>query len=333
MAGKNKRATFAENVQSSTGGEVKRILPSHIRADHANNTSRWACYDPPDELRSYFGDNKICFTLEQIERRLASLLMSGQIDDVDVTISGTGQPDLVTGFLRHCGFLLAEVRGQLDQIPRAKGLHFAGIRANVIPSPKTQSDYAALARRNLDENRERQEMSPVDFAFYLKRRLDSYDDNGVTPTRKQVAEEVGISVRTIELKMQLLSYKPTTLLAVHRGEISEAQAHRQAREKGEGTAKGSLPGIARKAIRRRKPEARPSEPLTPEQIDALIDVIIGDKAAAEVDDDLVCRYIAYADAPAEPKRSTVDSEGNKVSAQGKKAPTPQGRRAAEPDAS
>lgn len=297
---RSKRPKFAADVLSATGGEVKRFLPSHVRADHAHNTSRWAPYDTPAELVEHLGP-KCCFTLEQIEKRLASLLSEGQLEDVTVSISGDGYPDLVFGFLRHAAFLLAEVRGSLDTIPGAKGMKFAGIRAKVVQAPKTQADHAEIARKNLAENRERQEMSPVDLAFYAKRRLAAFDDEGNTPSREDVAKELGMSKRTLDNYIQLTSARPEQLMAVHTGMVSMSGLLSQMRDKGQGTARGRNPGVQRKAMRRRKPEQRPTNMLSPPQIDALIDVINGDKPLAEVDDADVVQYVRYFDAPPEPK--------------------------------
>lgn len=300
-AKKSNRAAFAEDVQASTGGELRRIRPSDIRADHQRNTSRWAAYDPPEELRNYFGDAKICFTEGQIEGRLASLLAEGQIDPVDVSISNTGHPDLVKGFLRHCAFLLAEVRGVLDAIPGAKGTTVTGIRAQVVAAPKTQADHAAIARRNLAENRERQEMTPVDLARYIKGRLNSYDDDGVPVSMQQVCAELGLKKRSVERYLQLFTLRPDTLLAVHEGRLAMTAALKDASKHGEGTARGSNGGIGRKTMRRRDRNERPSHRLAPEQLDQLMDVVNGDILAADVTDDAVQAWVRYYDAPAPPR--------------------------------
>lgn len=298
---RSKRPQFADEVLTATGGEIKRFLPSHIRVDHAAN-QRWAPYDTPEEIREWIGP-RCCFTLAQIEKRLASLLSEGQLEDITVTISNTGYPDLAIGFLRHAAFLLAEARGLLDDIPGAKGIRFSGVRAKVIPAPKTQSEHRALARKNRAENMERQDLSPVDLGFNLKRALNEMDDEGRKPSSEEVAAEFGISKRTLDRYLQLTTLAPEVLLAVHEGRKHMSAALSEASQRGAGSSRGPNSGIQRKAMRRRARDARPETPLNPMQVDALIDLINGDVLPTDVDD-TVRAWIAYVNPPPPPKQST-----------------------------
>jgi hypothetical protein len=248
-AAKSKRHTFASDIQVSTGGEIQRFRPSHIRADHGRNASRgWTPYDAPAEIAQWVSP-KICFTLAEIEERLKSLLAEGQIDEVEVAIAGDKRADLQVGFLRHAAFLLAEARGLLDQIPRAKGREFAGIRAKVVAGPKNQSEYDAVSDRNYAENNERLTPSAVSFAFFLKRKLDAMGDDGQPLyTRPTLAAKYKLKERVLSRYLQLTTARPETLLAVHEGRMTMSAALGQMRDKGEGTARGKRTAVPHSAI-------------------------------------------------------------------------------------
>lgn len=308
---KPKRPTFADDVEASTTGEIKMIKPSHIRADHRNNESRgWAPYEAPEEIKHLLVDGRCCFTLEEIEQRFASIMLEGQICEVEVSMGGDKRPTLTVGYLRHAAFLLAEVRGVLDQIPGMKGRSKPGVRAKIVPAPKSQDDWDRASDRNFAENNERLALTPVQFAFYCKRKLDMFNANGeplytrLTLAQKLSASGRDISKRTIDRHMQLLSVRPEVLLAVHEGRMKMSAALKQQSEKGEGTATGKLPGVPRKVIRARNVDKRPAVALTPEQTDTLVEVLIGDRSINDVDDDAIDVWHTYYTSP-KPKRAAL----------------------------
>lgn len=258
---KSKRPVFAEDVEVSTTGEIKMILPSHIRADHRNNESRgWAPYEAPEEIRHLLVDGRCCFTLAQIEERLASIFLEGQICEVEIALGSDKRPTLQIGYLRHCAFLLAEVRGMLEQIPTSARTKVRGIRAKLVPAPKSQDEWDRASDRNYAENSERLQLTPVQFAFFIKRKLDMFNDNGeplynrLTLAQKLSASGRSISKRTIDLHMQLLTARPETLLAVHEGRLKMSDAIKQMRQRGEGSTRQS------------RASQRPAKPLAPAMI-------------------------------------------------------------------
>lgn len=260
-APKSKRPTFADDVESSTTGEIKMIKPSHIRADHRNNESRgWAPYEAPEEIRHLLADGRCCFTLEQIEERLASVFLEGQICEVEVALGSDKRPTLQIGYLRHCAFLLAEVRGMLEQIPTSARTKVWGIRAKIVPAPKSQDEWDRASDRNYAENSERLQLTPVQFAFYIKRKLDMFDANGeplynrLTLAQKLSASGRSVSKSVIDRHMLLLTARPETLLAVHEGKLKMSEAIKQMRQRGEG------------ATRQSRASQRPAKPLAPAMI-------------------------------------------------------------------
>jgi hypothetical protein len=294
---KSRRLQFAEEIKTSNV-EGTRFLPSQIRADHRRNTGRggWTPYDPPPELAAYFGDRKICFTMAQIEKRLASLLAEGQLEDLTVSIAGDKRPDLEIGFLRHAAFLLAEVRGVLDQIPGAKGPKFYGVRAKVVPAAKTQEEYDAASDRNFAENSERLGLSPVAFAFYIKRKLDMFNDNGEPLyTRLTLAKKLDIDARVLDRYMQLLKARPETLLAVHEGTLSMAAALKHMSDTGEGGARGKRAGVShktmRKALRIADKRPLPTKGLSAEKLRSLLAVLAGEDSITDETDETVAAWV------------------------------------------
>ena len=286
---RSKRRGFAEDVVFATGGESQRFLPSSIRCDHTKNTSRWPAYPVPEELKDYLIGDKCCFTIEQIERRLLSLKSEGQITDIECSVSNTRHPSVTVGFLRLTAFLLAEARGELDQIPRAKGTSVTGIRARCITAPKDQNGWNSLARKNLAENNEREKMTAVDLAFYIRRQLKAQDNDGTPLTKEQVAADVGLKPTSLPRYAQLLSLAPDVLLAVHEGRTSMAAALRQSSKDGTGTSRGKQKGMSvakmRTAVLCAETRPAPTAKLSAANVQLLIRTIAGETikdAPAEV---------------------------------------------------
>ena len=295
-----KRKKFAADVDTATGGELTRIVPSHIRCDHSNN-QRFAPYDSPPEIAQWIGP-KCCFPIAVIEERLASLLREGQITPIEVSRSGTGYPDLEVGYLRLAAFLLAEARCLMDQIPRAKGTTLTGIKALLVKPAKSQTDHADKARRNREENIARVELSPVDHAIYFKRRLAAIRDDGTSMTRAELSEEEKRSVDYINKHLRLFEVlSPEQLLEVHEGKIPMSKALKTASAQGKGGLpgpRGANPAIKHSAVQRalanvetRKP---PSADLSHAQVLTLLSRLAGTQTSS--DDELVESWIDFADA-------------------------------------
>lgn len=303
---KKRGEQFNEAAGHSTRGVTSAFTPSGIEADHSTNM-RWLAHDTMPELVPYLGP-KCCFSAEQIEGRLRSLKTDGQIEPVEVFASATGQATLKIGFLRHAGFLLAEVRGELDSIPGARGK----IVAIETKQPKSAEDWAALADRNLAENRERAALSDTDLAFYVERRLPQYvrelrkADEALTEKAAtklaidKIAEKLGMSTRNVQRYRQLAQSKPTTLLAVHTGALTMTAALRTASEKGEGPAKGPLAGVRHSSIRRALAHVttRPVPPksLAPAEVLTLARILAGETVDDELSD-AVREWSDWLDAP------------------------------------
>lgn len=330
-ARKKRGEQFDEAAGHSTRGVTSAFLPSGIEADHSQNM-RWLAHDTMPELVKYLGA-RCCFTTEQIEQRLRSLKSEGQITPVTVYASATGRATLVDGYLRHAAFLLAEVRGELDTIPRAKG-KILGIE---VKQPKNAEDWAALADRNLAENRERAALSDTDLAFYVERRLPQFvrefrktdetlSEKAATKLAvERLAEKLGLSTRHVQRYRQLAQSKPATLLAVHIGALTMTAALRTASTKGEGSAIGPRAGINRKAIRRAL-AATTSRPLpnakakfTAEEAMLLAGAIVGE---VDIDDlpEHVAELVGWLDAPAGAGKVQTGESGP----DGRKAPPKHG---------
>ena len=250
---KSRRTKYAEGVDTATAGEVTRYVPSQIIVDH-NRNQRFAPYDSPPEIAQWIGP-KCCFTLAEIETRLADHLANGQMQPVEISKSNVGHPHLEFGFLRHSAFLLAEARDLLGQIPGARGRDFAGIKALAVPAAKSQADHAAKARRNHAENAARKELSPVDVAVYFKRQLDALREDGTSMSRPELAAQENCHVDRINRHLRLLSsLRPDELLAVHEGRVPMSQALKAASASGAGTSKGprgANPGVPHGTARKR----------------------------------------------------------------------------------
>lgn len=330
---KKRGEQYDEAAGHSTRGVTSAFLPSGIEADHAQNM-RYMAHATMPELLQHLGP-RCCFSPEQIEQRLRSLKSEGQITPVTVYPTGTGRATLVDGYLRHAAFLLAEVRGELDQIPRAKGK----ILAIEIKQPKSADDWAALADRNLAENRERAALSDTDLAFYVERRLPQLvralraadealtEKAATTLAVEQLAAKLGMSTRNVHRYRQLANSKPATLLAVHNGTLTMSAALRKASESGEGNATGTRPGIARKAIRRAlaSTTSRPL-PKTVTTLSAEDAMLLAGAIVGEVDTDDLPKHVAalvrWLDAPASPKEAKPKRQ--------KKAALKPGEKPAEP---
>ncbi len=240
-----KSLEFDKALGARKYGAAAHILPSNILARHEDNSSRAALYDVQDKIPELaesgaLGD-KFCFTLAEVEQRLASLKAHGQLTAVRVYRTNTGQATLGEGYLRHAAFLLAEVRGELDQIPNGKH----GIMLTRVEMPTTVEGRIAAAWSNHEENAERKDQTPIDIAFFLRVQCAQPD-----ATRDSVAERIGMKRRQVDRHLQLLTLSLSVQLDVHEGRKTMAEALKVASERGEGAARGKRAGVAISQIKR-----------------------------------------------------------------------------------
>lgn len=289
-------AGFAEEVGASKSHKAFTILPSKIFADHGNNYARAAIYSLTEQLPELVGckalkSAQICFTRDEVLARVASFTANKQRQAIKVWRTNTHVPYVSEGYLRHLAALFMEVTGALADVPEMKH----GLRCEAEEQPKTPEAQVVAAWSNHAENADRKATSPIDDAWLCKRLIT------MQVSREDIAARLGISKRSVDRKLALLGFPIDVQLAVHEGRLTESQAHAQASERGQGNARGALPGINRRAMRRRNRDDRPKAKLSPEQVDALIDLINGDATVGDITDETVLTWLRYADAPALPR--------------------------------
>lgn len=300
---RSRGAKYNEAAEYTTRGTTGALRPSGIWADHAEN-GRLQAYDTMPELVKFIGP-KCCFSPAQIEKRLTSLLNEGQITPVEIYVTATGQATLVDGYLRHAAFLLAEVRGQLDAIPRAQGK----ILTLEIKQPKNADDWAAIADRNLAENREREPLTDADMAVWIDRRhaqlvrqfrkddetLGEKKANG--KATEAIADKLKWSVSTVAKYRRLAALKPSTLLAVHTGVIKMSAALSKASQDGEGTHTGPRVGVPHKSVRLALKHAEkrplPEQGLSSsEKMQEFLAVLAGEVSLDDIEDEDVRAWVS-----------------------------------------
>jgi len=240
---------------SSKNHTALRVLASRIRADHeTDNYSRAPLYSLAHEFAdlpayaehpAWCGMDGFCFTRAEVEERAASLLASGQRQEITChhrRISGGDVPFVAEGFLRHAAMLLLEVRGCHVGVPEAAG---GTMRIVVKPEPKTAEAKLVALRGNVAENEVRKRTTPADCGR-LCVRLGVL---GMTP--KQIADELGKSPSWVQQHTRLVTKcAPDRVLAVHEGRMTLAQALAESSERGEGGSPGPRTGVPVKAMRR-----------------------------------------------------------------------------------
>lgn len=239
---------FNKSIAAKGFSNTFHIMPSKIRCDHRDNSSRAAIYQVADtipEIAHFFADNApFCFTLAEVEARLKSFKQTsprGQITEAHTYMTNTGHPVLSKGYLRHAAMLLAEVRGELDQIEGAR----TGLRVMRVPMPQSPEAFTADALANYEENEERKKMSSVDLAWFYRRLIDAHKMSA-----KTVAARCNTSLSTVNKHLQLFKLKPRIVLDIHEGRVKMSAALADASEKGEGGATGPRKGVKHTAIKR-----------------------------------------------------------------------------------
>ena len=300
---RSRGAKYNEAAEYTTRGTTGALRPSGIWADHAEN-GRLQAYDTIPELVKFIGP-KCCFSPAQIVKRLVSLLNEGQITPVEIYVTATGQATLVDGYLRHAAFLLAEVRGQLDRIPRAQGK----ILTLEIKQPKNADDWAAIADRNLAENREREPLTDADMAVWIERRHAQLvrqfrkEDEALGEKKasgkatETIAERLKLSVSTIAKYRRLAALKPSVLLAVHTGAMKMSAALSKASQAGEGTHTGPRAGVPHKSMRLALKHAEkrplPEQGLSSsEKMQEFLAVLSGEVSLSDIEDEDVRAWVA-----------------------------------------
>jgi ParB-like chromosome segregation protein Spo0J len=301
-----RKEQFDEKAGAVSRDPIRALTPSGIDADH-NANQRWLAYDTMPELVPYIGP-RCCFSAEQIEKRLASLKAQGQITPVTVYSTATGRATLVDGYLRLAAFQLAEVRGELEQIPKSKGK----IQAVIVAQPKTTEDYVHLADRNVAENMERESLSDADLAIIIDRRHAAYvrelrkSDETLTEKKasglavEKLAEKFHMSPRNISRYRQLSQRPQQALFAVHIGAWTMSEALKKASENGEGSAHGPRKYIKHstidRAVAHQATRPRPNVTLGPDDVLLLLMAVAGHELGEDVPPN-VQKWVEHIDAP------------------------------------
>jgi hypothetical protein len=228
----------------ATVRDALAYIPSKIRANHLRNYSREQFTTPP-ELKRYLGD--VCsFTLAEIEERLASLKKHKQISPVNIYLTGTGDAFLARGYLRHAAFLLAEARGERDQIPGSGGK----ILCTLVTEPKSEADWLALAEANYAENTDIKSLTAVDKARYVSRLLMPVSEGGFGRTQEQALQAIGLTdKRQLDRYLRLLKLPPDVRADVHFGRVTMSKALSGSTDKGEAGSPGERAGIKHTSTR------------------------------------------------------------------------------------
>lgn len=300
------RAGFATDVGAKRSYKAFTILPSKIKANHDNNYARAAIYSLAEQLPELadhpaLESERVCFTRDEVLERVASFQANSQRTAIKVWRTNTHVAYVAEGYLRHLAALFMEVTGELAKVSDMRD----GLRCEAEEQPKSPEDQVAAAWSNHAENADRKATSPIDDAWLCKRLT------AMQVPRDEIAKRLGtrkrgdkrkqgVSKRTVDRLLSLLALPIDVQLAVHEGRVTVSAALKDASKKGQGTARGSNGGVSRRAIRRRSPNNRPSTKLTPEQIDELVDAMIGDKPIAEASD-AVAKWLSYLDAPKPPR--------------------------------
>lgn len=317
------RAGFAEDVGAQRSYKAFTILPSRIKANHENNYARAAVYSLAVELPELAGhpaleSERVCFTRAEVMERAESFKQNNQRQAIKVWRTGTHVPYVAEGYLRHLAALFMEVTGALADVSEMR----AGLRCEAEEQPKTPEAQVAAAWSNHAENADRKATTPIDDAWLCKRLFAMH-----VPMEEIQARLGGsrgkdrVSKRTIERLLQLLSLPIALQLDVHEGRKTVMQALGKASDEGLGSSRGADPGVKRARMRRRKPDDRPKKGLShAEQLDVLVDVLIGDKTVAEINDEQVKEWITYLNAPPEPREPQTQRK-KKPAKPGEKLPT------------
>lgn len=302
------RAGFSDDLGAKRSHKTFTILPSKIMSNHERNYARAPVYSLAAELPELVDhpaleSKQLCFTRAEVLARVESLRANNQRLPIKVWRTNTHAAYVAEGFLRHIAALYMEVTGELAQHPGLRD----GLRCEAEEQPKTPEGQVQAAWSNHAENADRKSTTPIDDAWLCKRLI------AMQVPRAEIAARLGqnrgketVSERTIDRLLQLLTLSIDTQLAVHEGRKTVAEALGEASKRGEGTARGQNPGIQRRAMRRRKPDNRPDQPLSPEQTDMLMDVVNGDLVLADVTDPLVKQWAKYLDAPTQPREPKTE---------------------------
>jgi len=228
----------------ATVRDALAYIPSKIRANHKRNYSREQ-FKTPSELQPFLGD--LCsFTLAEIEDRLASLKKHKQISPVNIYLTSTSEAFLTRGYLRHAAFLLAEVRGELDQIPGSGGK----ILCTLVTEPKSEADWLALAEANYAENTDVKSLTAIDKARYAWRLLAPTSEGGFGQTVEQATQALGLTnKRQLDRYLRLLKLPPDVRADVHFGKLTMSEALNGSTENGEAGSPGERAGVKHKATR------------------------------------------------------------------------------------
>lgn len=295
MGGIKRKPKTGEGTSRDAGA----FIPSAIHVDHRRNYSR-ELLSTPDELKPYLPDG-CCFTLAEIEERLASMQKHTQIDAVSIYLTLTGDAYLVDGYLRHAAFLLAEVRGLLGTIPKSGGK----IRCDYVTEPKSEADWLALAERNYEENTARKGLSCVDKARYAAGLMAPPSEGGFGLTAEQAAQRIGLTnTRQLDRYLRLLKLPPTVRADLRSGKITMSAALADSSKTGQAGSPGPRPGIKSSTVKRALSHVAvrplPTRGLSAKDTAALLGIMTGAAEIAEDDmSDALAEWLRAINMPAE----------------------------------
>lgn len=314
------RAGFADKVGAKRSYKSFTIMPSMIRADHANdNHDRAALYSLTAELPELaghpaFADDRFCFRRAEVMERVVSFQKVGQEQPIKVYRSSTHNPDVGAGFLRHAAAVFLEVTGQLAACPDMR----EGLLCQAAEPPKTP---LAAVDKNRAENERLSSDSPINKGWLCKR----YEVLGLS--RPEIAAKLGCDKRSVDRYFQLLTLAPSIQLDVHEGRLPMMKALDNASKSGKGSATGPRPGIARVAIRRAlsstttRPVPNPKAKFSADEVLLLVGVVVGEVDAEDELPEHVAALVQFLDAP----KGAGQAKAGETGPDGRKAPQRAGR--------
>lgn len=184
-----------QNEQTNTQEKIKPthsrvdvyLYPEDVHADTANNSSRWGMHSEED-----------------IEDRCESFRLYGQLQPVMIRRIA-GQFHLVAGFLRHAAMLRFNQK-------------YPDERRKLSCQISTVSDVEAV-ERNITENLDRKDLSPIDKAHGMRRLQERYQRTGV-----QIAQVYKCAQSYVSNLIKLTTLPDHVQLQVHTGEMPVAAA-------------------------------------------------------------------------------------------------------------
>ena len=236
---------FARELEVLRGGEGGWVDPSRIIADHTKNRRgcifTWAAKGRTAQ--------PVCFEEADVESLIVDLVALQQQIPVDCWVDGKGFLHLAEGFRRHFAFTVAASRGIVIDSPKGPGL----IRFRKVPRATTAAAQLSAMDRNVSENVQRRQLSPLDIAFNMRTYTDSEAAGGFGLSPAEAAARLQCSASHARKCMQVLGaspeFKREWFPLLHRGTASIERAVAAMRESGEGNTAGKHRGIPKSGMK------------------------------------------------------------------------------------